>query len=66
MEGGVGLMKKKTFVPKIDKRQFDRIIADSQGVQKRNPFGSEPHRRAYAAIRQAVLDHHGNDIGEYE
>ena len=56
----------KSFVPKIDKQRFDRIVAENQAIQKRNPFGSEPHRRAYAAIRRAVLDYQGNDIGEYE
>lgn len=67
MESRVRLtMKRKPFLPKIYKQQFDRIIAESQAVQKRNPFGSEPHRRAHDAIRQAVLDFHGTDIGEYE
>jgi len=46
--------------------QFDKIIAENQEIQKRNPFGSEPHRKAYEAIRKAVKDFQGNDIGEYE
>jgi hypothetical protein len=49
----------------MTKAEFDEIIAANQEVQKRNPFGSEPHRKAYEAIRKAVSEYHGKDIGEY-
>lgn len=52
--------------PKITKAQFDRTIASNQEIQKRNPFGSKKHRAAYDAIRAAVKEFHGKDIGEYE
>lgn len=50
---------------KLTKEQFEKIVKDAQEVQKRNPWGSKPHKDAYAVIRQAVKDFHGNDIGEY-
>ena len=56
-------MKAKT---KMNQEQFDAIVSENQEIQKRNPFGSEPHRKAYDAIRQAVLTFKGNDIGDYE
>ena len=49
----------------ITKEEFDKIIAANQEIQKRNPFGSEGHRKAYEAIRKAVKDLKGYDIGEY-
>lgn len=51
---------------RMTKEQFDKIIAENQEIQKQNPFGSEPHRKAYEAIREAVKDFQGHDIGEYE
>ena len=54
------------FCPELTKEQFDKIINENQGIQKRNPFGSEAHRRAYEAIKKAVKDFQGHDIGEYE
>jgi hypothetical protein len=45
---------------------FDAVIAANQEIQKRHAFGTEPHRRAYEAIRKAVKDFHGKDIGDYE
>jgi hypothetical protein len=50
----------------MTKDQFDKITAENQEIQKRNPYGSEPHRKAYEAIRKAVRDFQGHDIGEYE
>lgn len=50
----------------MTKERFDRIVAENQEIQKRNPYGSEPHRKAYEAIRKAVRDFQGKDIGEYE
>jgi hypothetical protein len=49
----------------LTQEQFDGIIAANQEIQKRNPFGSEAHRKAYEAIRKAVKDFKGHDIGEY-
>lgn len=49
----------------LTKEQFDAIIAANQEIQKRNPFGSDAHRKAYEAIRQAVKDFQGKDIGDY-
>ena len=49
----------------LTKEQFDATIAANQEIQKRNPFGSEAHRKAYEAIRKAVKDFKGHDIGDY-
>ncbi len=46
--------------------EFNEVIVKNQEIQKRNPFGSKEHRAAYDAIREAVKEFHGNDIGEYE
>ena len=54
------------FCSAMTKDQFAKLIAENQAIQKRNPYGSEPHRKAYEAIRKAVKDFHGQDIGEYE
>jgi len=43
----------------MTKEQFDKIIAGNQAVQKRNPCGSEPRRKAYEAIRKAVRTFQG-------
>lgn len=51
---------------KLTQEQFDKIVADAQDLQKRNPWGSPPHREAYEAIRAAVLNFKGHDIGRYE
>lgn len=56
----------KSSKAKMTKERFDRIVAENQEIQKRNPYGSEPHRKAYEAIRKAVRDFQGKDIGEYE
>jgi hypothetical protein len=48
------------------KEQFDTIINKNQKIQKRNPYGSRQHRKAYEAIRKAVRKFKGRDIGEYE
>jgi hypothetical protein len=56
----------KSSKAKMTKERFDRIVAENQEIQKRHPFGSDPHRQAYEAIKRAVKDFHGQDIGEYE
>ena len=45
---------------------FNRAIAEQQEIQKRNPFGSEAHKRADARIRELVKQHKGIDIGDYQ
>jgi len=49
----------------MSKEQFDKTVTDAQNIQKRNPWGSKPHREAYDVIRAAVLSFKGLDIGEY-
>ena len=49
----------------MTKDEFDKIITENQEIQKRNPYGSEPHWNAYEAIRKAVKDFQGHDIGDY-
>ena len=63
---GMPIMKKMKAKTKMNQEQFDAIVREQQDIQKRNPFGSPEHRAAYDAIRQAVWDFHGNDIGDYE
>jgi hypothetical protein len=50
----------------MTQERFNEVIEKNQETQKRNPFGSKEHRSAYDAIRAAVKEFHGNDIGEYE
>ena len=56
------------FILRLEMTQaeFNEVIVKNQEIQKRNPFGSKEHRAAYDAIREAVKEFHGNDIGEYE
>ncbi len=49
----------------LTQAEFDAVITANQQIQKRNPFGSEPHRNSYEAIRKAVKDFKGIDIGDY-
>lgn len=49
----------------LTQEQFDAIVAANQEIQKRNPFGSKAHRNAYEAIRKAVKEFKGIDIGRY-
>jgi len=68
-------MRSKTKTPKVQaegsavstltQAEFNAVITANQEIQKRNPFGSEPHRNAYEAIRKAVKDFKGIDIGDY-
>ena len=76
MEDGVGLRmssKDKSTVKQfragmgkpLAQAEFEELVAANQELQKRNPFGSEPHRKAHEAIRRAVKDFKGIDIGDY-
>ena len=49
----------------MSKAQFNQIVKAQQEIQKRNPYGSAEHRKAYDALRKAVKAFTGNDIGDY-
>jgi len=50
----------------IDQSTFDQLVLKGQELQKRNPFGSELHRKGYEIVRQAVIGFFGEDkLGEY-
>jgi hypothetical protein len=50
---------------KEQREKLERILAENQAIQKRNPSGSEAHRKAYETIREAVGKYLNIDIGEY-
>jgi hypothetical protein len=50
---------------KEQQEQFDKILAENQAIQKRNPSGSEAHRKAYETIRAAVRKFLNIEIGDY-
>ena len=50
----------------IDQATFDAQVLEGQELQKRNPFGSELHRKGYEIVRQACIQFFGQDkLGEY-
>jgi hypothetical protein len=44
----------------------ERMVAACQQIQRENPYGSKPHRQAYAKLREVVKAWKGIDIGEYD
>ena len=51
----------------INRDTFEKAVAVGQGLQKRNPYGSELHRKGYEIIRHATVRYFGEDkLGEYE
>ena len=51
----------------INRDTFEKAVAVGQGLQKRNPYGSELHRKGYEIVRQATVRYFGEDkLGEYE
>ena len=55
--------------PTITMRDFFQIpeVVSAQDIQKRNPYGSEPHRRAFETIKKLAAQF-GADafVGDYE
>ena len=50
----------------IDKDAFDKAVQIGQDMQKRNPFGSELHKKGYGIVRDANIRFFGKDnLGEY-
>ena len=45
---------------------FEAEVKRQQNIQKRNPYGSKAHRKAFERIRKMVKENKGIDIGSYE
>lgn len=48
------------------KEDFESCVKAQQDIQKRNPYGSAEHRRAYEAIRALIIAQGYPDCGDYE
>ena len=66
-EQAIDLVNQLFEAPSLSKEDFDKEIATGQELQKRNPPGSELHRKGFEIVRKAVIDFTGQDkVGNYE